>query len=423
MMVRIRKKIETIITGNRKDRLFSFGSFLFMISLVYGGIVKLREFCYKTGLLKSKRLPCAVISIGNITVGGTGKTPMAIKVAQIIRRLGYKVAIISRGYKGGAEKTGGIVSNGHTIFMEPEKAGDEPFMMASKLKDIPVVVGQNRFEAGRLAIQEFNPDVIVLDDAFQHLNLKRDIDIVLLDCGRPLGNAHLLPRGILRETISALKRSDAFVLTRFDSVSDYIRQATMDKIEPQKRAHSPQSAKALWRTGLASESENSKVPYGRRFPAACCGELQNLAPGRPVFRSFHVPNLYKPVNDKKSMPGIELQNFDYGLLHGRRVVAFSGLAGNNDFRRTVESLKCDLIDFFEFPDHHKYTKMDLQAIIQSSINAQAEFILTTEKDYVRIPGKTSWPVELVVVGIELSLGDDENAFIDFIKNRLEEIVE
>ena len=379
-MARIRKKIETIITENRKDRLFSFGSFLFMASLVYGGIVKLREFCYKAGIVKSKRLPCTIISIGNITVGGTGKTPMTIKVAQIIRNLGYKVAIISRGYKGGAEKTGGIVSNGHTILMEPDKAGDEPFMMASKLKDIPVVVGQNRFEAGCLTIQEFNPDVIVLDDAFQHLNQKRDIDIVLLDCGHPFGNNYLLPRGILREPISALKRGDTFVLTRSDSAPDYIRQVTVDKIK-------------------------------------------NLAPGKPVFRSFYVPDLYKPINNKNSMSGIELQNFDSGLLHGRRVVAFSGLAGNNDFRRTVESLKCDLIDFFEFPDHHKYTKTDLQTIMQSSINAQAEFILTTEKDYVRISGETSWPVELVVVGIELSLGDDESAFIDFIKNRLEGIVE
>ena len=98
------------------------------------------------------------------------------------------------------------------------------------------------------------------------------------------------------------------------------------------------------------------------------------------------------------------------------------MAGNNDFRRTVESFKCDLIDFFEFPDHHRYTETDLQRIIQSSINAKAEFILTTEKDYVRISGETSWPVELVVVGIELSLGDDESAFIDFIKTRLEPLL-
>ncbi len=373
---KIKTKIKTIMTGNRKDRLFSFESFLFMVSLVYGGAVRLREAFYKNSILRPKKLPCFVISIGNLTVGGTGKTPMTIYMAKLIKSLGYKVAIISRGYKGGAEKTGGIVSNGHTIFMEPEKAGDEPFMMAAKLENIPVVVDQNRYKAGWLAIKEFNPDVIVLDDAFQHLNLKRDIDIVLLDCGRPFGNNYLLPRGILREPISALKRGDAFVLTRSDSVSDYIRQVTVDKI-------------------------------------------QNLASGRPVFRSFHVPNLYKPVNGRKSMQGIELQSFAPDLLHERRVVAFSGLAGNNDFRRTVESLKCNLIDFFGFPDHHKYTEMDLQTIIQSSITAQAEFILTTEKDYVRISGKTSWPVELVAVGIELFLGDDERAFIDFIKNRLE----
>ena len=380
MIDKIKTKIKTIMTGNEQARLFSFESFLFMVSLVYGGAVRLREAFYKNSILRPKKLPCFVISIGNLTVGGTGKTPMTIYMAKFVKSLGYKVAVISRGYKGGAEKTGGIVSNGHTIFMEPEKAGDEPFMMAAKLENIPVVVGQNRYKAGWLAIKEFNPDVIVLDDAFQHLNLKRDIDIVLLDCGRPFGNAHLLPRGILREPISALKRSDAFVLTRSDFAPDYIRQAFMHKIE-------------------------------------------NLAPGRPVFRSFHVPNLYRPINDKKSMSGIELQNFAPDLLHGRRVVAFSGLARNNDFRRTVENLKCDLINFFEFPDHHKYTEMDLQTIIQSSINAQAEFILTTEKDYVRISGKTSWPVELVIIGIELSFENDENVFINFIKNRLEGIVE
>ena len=390
---KIKTKIKTIMTGNRKDRLFSFESFLFMVSLVYGGAVRLREAFYKNSILKPKKLPCFVISIGNLTVGGTGKTPMTIYTAKLVKSLGYKVAIISRGYKGEAEKTGGIVSNGHTILMEPEKAGDEPFMMASKLKDIPVVVGQNRFEAGCLAIEAFDPDVIVLDDAFQHLNLERDIDIVLLDCGHPFGNNYLLPRGILREPISALKRGDAFVLTRSDSAPDYIRQAATDEIE-------------------------------------------NLAPGKPVFRSFHVPNLYKPPpcpppsrgrvwegGKKGNSYTIELQSFAPDLLHERRVVAFSGLAGNNDFRRTVESLKCNLIDFFGFPDHHKYTEMDLQTIIQSSINGQAEFILTTEKDYVRIFGKTSWPVELVIIGIELSLGDDENAFVDFIKNRLEKIVE
>jgi len=375
---KIKTKIETIMTGSEKTTFFSVGSLLFALSLCYGYAVRLRENCYKKGILRSKKLPCKIISIGNITVGGTGKTPMTIKVAKIVKRLGYKVAVISRGYKGSAEKTGGIVSDGETILMGPDKAGDEPFMIASTLKDIPVVVGQNRFEAGCLAMDEFDPDVIVLDDAFQHLDLKRDIDIVLLDCDSPFGNAHILPRGILREPISALKRGDAFVLTRSDSSPDYIRQATMDRI-------------------------------------------QNLVPGRPVFRSFHVPNLYKPANDKKSIPGIKLQNFDSGLLNGRRVVAFSGLAGNSDFRRTVESLKCDLIDFFEFPDHHKYTEMDLQTIIQSSINAQAEFVLTTEKDYVRISGKTSWPVELVVVGIELFLGDYESPFVDFIKTRLQEI--
>ncbi len=216
-MSNIKQKIKAIMTDEGKSRLLSFESFLFVISLLYGGVVKLREFFYKKKMLKSERLPCKVISVGNVTVGGTGKTPMTIYVAELLNRLGYKVAILSRGYKGGAEKTGGIVSDGRTIFMEPDMSGDEPFMLAAKLKNTPVIVGKNRFEAGMLAIKKFKPDIIVLDDAFQHLKLVRDINLVLSDCRRPFGNTHMLPRGTLREPLSALLRGDAFILTRSDA--------------------------------------------------------------------------------------------------------------------------------------------------------------------------------------------------------------
>ena len=374
-------KIETIMTGEGQSRVFSFGSFLFLISLIYGGVVKLRETFYQKGILRSKRLPCLIISVGNLTVGGTGKTPMTIHVARLVKRIGYKVAVISRGYKGRAEKTGGIVSDGRTILMEPDAAGDEPFMMATKLKNIPVVVGRNRVKAGMLAVKNFNPDVLVLDDAFQHLKLVRDIDLVLLDNSRPFGNTYLLPRGTLREPISSLGRGDAFVLTRSDSGSD--------------------DAMA---TSLAM--------------------LKGFTQGQPVFKSLHVPYIYKVIKGESVLLQSTTQSsftHDLEFLKGRRVFAFSGLAGNNDFQSTVEGLQCDLTGFSGFPDHHLYSDKDLSTLLQLSRESNADFILTTEKDYGRISNRIIWPIELVVIGIKVSFEDDEDVFKAFIKNRLTEL--
>lgn len=379
------QKIEKLMTDEGHRRVFSFGSFFFLLSIIYGGMVKLRETFYKKGIFKSEKLPGLVISVGNLTVGGTGKTPLTIYVAQLVKRLGYKVAVISRGYKGAAEKTGGIVSDGQTIFMEPEMAGDEPFMMATKLKSIPVVVGKNRVKVGRLAVKNFNPDVLVLDDAFQHLKLIRDIDLVLLDSHRPFGNSHLIPRGTLREPISSLGRGDAFVLTRSDSVPDKVMA-----------------------TSLAM--------------------LKGLAQGRPLFKSLHVPYIDKvikgqSVSFQRASPG----SFNYTckdpeFLKGRRVFAFSGLARNNDFKSTVEDLQCVLTGFSGFPDHHQYSERDLSRLLQLSQELKADFIITSEKDYSRIATRITWPLDLVVIGINISFEDDEGIFNAFIERRLAELI-
>ena len=196
-MIRIKKKIESVIMSDDNNGNGCFLLLLSMASKVYGGAVKLRRTFYKKSVFKSKKLSRPVISIGNITAGGTGKTPMTIYVANVINALGYNVAVVSRGYKGKAETKGGIVSDGETLLMTPEISGDEPYMMAAKLKDVPVIVGKNRFKAGRLAIGKFAPDIILLDDGFQHLKLERGLDLVLLDCRKPLGNGHLLPRGMM----------------------------------------------------------------------------------------------------------------------------------------------------------------------------------------------------------------------------------
>lgn len=374
----VKRKIQAIMTGGRENGSSSLKLFLFSISIGYGGIVRLRENLYKKGFLQSKRLPCPVISIGNITVGGSGKTPMTIYVAEFIQHLGYDVAIISRGYKGQAEKIGGVVSDGRIICMGPDKAGDEPFMVAKRLKTVPVIVGQNRFKAGILAIEEFRPDVLLLDDAFQHLKLHRDIDLVLLDSKAPLGNTYLFPRGTLRESAFALSRGDAVILTR----SVVGNMAPLDQIK-------------------------------------------GVVPKKPVFHSFHTPYIYKIItgNSAQSRDRLNISSkYDFDIFKRKRVFAFSGIASNDDFRRTIESFRCKLENFLRFPDHHPYSNRELDEIVKSAMDRSAEFIFTTEKDYVRIAHKIKWSIDLVVIGIEISFGENDIAFKSFIKSRLQGLI-
>jgi tetraacyldisaccharide 4'-kinase len=373
-MRNIFKKIEAIIWDNGVSSLFSLKFLFLLVSKVYGGAVKLRQDFYQKGFFKSKRLPCSVISIGNITVGGTGKTPMTIYVAQVVKQLGYRVAIISRGYKGKAEKVGGIVGDGHTLLMSCDSAGDEPYMMAKKLNNVPVIVGKDRFKAGMLAVKKFNTDVLVLDDAFQHMKLIRDIELMLLDYRCPFGNMYLLPRGPLREPIASLSRADGFILTR-----------------------SEPSESVSWKT------------------------IGTIAGQRPMFRTFHVPYVRQIVKKNTSWYHNMFQDSfrnDLNSLIPPNVFAFSGLAKNQDFRRSFEVLKCNVVGFSGFPDHHRYSDQDLQKIIDSAKQSDADAIVTTEKDYVKIACRISWPMDLIVIGIKVGF-EEEDIFVNFIKNKLE----
>ena len=356
----------------------SLASLLHGISTFYGAAQRLRATCYRYRVLPSRELPCKVISIGNITVGGTGKTPMTIHVAAEIKRAGFKVVIISRGYKGSAEKHGGIVSDGRTLYMDAAMAGDEPYMIACRLKGVPVVVGKNRFAAGMLAISKFQPDVIVLDDAFQHLKLKRDIDLVLLDRMRPFGNSRLLPRGVLREPVSSLTRSAACILTRCRADSDEVHRSAVARI-------------------------------------------QVLVPGIPVFTSLHVPywyavhrgehNSFEAVSDVFSADDLE-------QIKHRKVFCFSGIARNDDFQHTVKNLGFKVTGVLEFSDHHPYTEEDLATILRCAGDTGADRLVTTEKDHARIALKGSLPMGLIVVGVKVSFGDNDRGFSSFLHDRL-----
>ena len=378
-MIRIKKNIEKVITSDDNHGNGWFVHFLSMVSKVYGGAVKLRRNFYKKAVFKSKRLPCSIISIGNITVGGTGKTPMTIYVAKVVKQLGYNVAVISRGYKGKAEKIGGIVSDGKALLMTPEIAGDEPYMIAKRLNDVPVIIGRNRFEAGRLAISKFDPDVIVLDDGFQHLKLQRDLDLVLLDYRKPFGNGHLLPRGVMREPASALLNADAIILTRSDAVNGDEMSSSLKRLQFYER-------------------------------------------NKPVYRTFHHPFIYNIINGEKEKYEKNIrealrQNSD--CIKGLTVFAFSGLADNHDFLQTVKSLGCSLSGHMEFPDHHPYSEKDLKDISAAAKMSMSECLITTEKDYVRIAHKIDWPCDLLVIGIEIDFGEDKKRFDSYIEDWME----
>ena len=196
-----------IIKGKKNSFSAKVVKFLLTIlEYLYLIIIKIREIFYKIGIFKKNELDVKIISVGNITTGGTGKTPVVKKLALGLKNKGKKVAILSRGYNSKGKKKQ-IISDGDKILIEVEEAGDELYMLASHLSDIPIIKAKDRFEGGKLALENFDLDIIILDDSFQHWQLKRDLDIVVIDALNPFGYDHLLPRGILREPLSSLNLS------------------------------------------------------------------------------------------------------------------------------------------------------------------------------------------------------------------------
>lgn len=296
---------------------------LAFLSFLYGIGVRARNISIKN---KGKRLPGFVLSIGNITVGGTGKTPAAIMLAGWAKSQGYNVAILSRGYGGKYQKDAEVVSDGKDILLTPEISGDEPWLIASALKDVPVIVSRTRYLAGLKAKNAFNCNFFILDDGFQHIHLKRDMDIVLADAKRPFGNGHLLPWGPLREPLSGLKRADAVLFTR-------------------SRLLNPEKYK-------------------------------NSFFDKPLFTGEHVP-------DKIIFPSRE-KEFDLSYLNGKRVIAFSGIARPESFKESLLNLGADILSFRAFGDHYPFSKKDIEKLMKEKEALNGEFLITTEKDWVRL---------------------------------------
>jgi tetraacyldisaccharide 4'-kinase len=290
---------------------------------------KLRLQAYRQGWTPVRRLPCRVISVGNLTLGGTGKTPMVESVASFLQQEGLRVGVLSRGYGGRQSRSPTIVSDGKKCLVPPEVAGDEPVLLAEHLAGVPVVVGKDRYAAGMLAVEHFSVDVILLDDGFQHVQLARDLDILLLDAVRPFGNDRLFPRGDLREGPAAIARANAVVLTCWEA---------------------------------------------KTVPSLTAVKL--LQPTLPLFCSQHEPVDLRALADGHTMP--------LASLKGQPILAFCGIGTPDHFRQTLQRLGAEVVAFAAFPDHHPYSRPEVEQLILLAKQHSVEILVTTEKDGMRL---------------------------------------
>ncbi|WP_457553717.1 tetraacyldisaccharide 4'-kinase [Desulfobacula sp.] len=367
---KIEKKVTEISGSKDMPVIFSFEWFLVAISYGYEAGVRFWLWLYKKHILKQKNLPCFVISIGNIVAGGTGKTPMAIYVAQVLKQIGKKPVVVSRGYKGQYKASTAIVSNGDKIFLDAIDSGDEPYMMA-KRKIFPVVIGKDRFKAGMKAIKSFDPDVIVLDDGFQHLKLKRDIDLLLLDYSNPFGNKRFLPAGRLRESAQTSgQRTDALIFTRSPVMDE--PEASIDKAVAQ-------------------------------YYSDC-----------PGFKTFHRLFVFQHIagrtNVKNTLTTVK-------GLKGKKAVLFSGIAKNAYFYSSMKKLGVNIMDHLEFKDHYEYKESDILRVQRSAKKACADIVLTTEKDWAKLDQNSKWDLDIIVIGIQIEF-EHPQKFESFLKLRL-----
>lgn len=372
----LKRHIETLIRDQGGKGPFPLEPALRGLSHVYGKVVRLRNRSYDIGEKQVRTLPCPVISVGNITVGGAGKTPMTLYLARELRQRGFRPMIVSRGYGGTASKHGGVASDGNAVLMDSREAGDEPYMMAVELETVPVVVGQNRFAAAMCGIARFSPDVIVLDDGFQHRKLFRDLDLLLLDASYPLGNGYLLPRGPLREPMEGMGRADMFVLTR-----------------SQKTRHAGESFKTFIKSIHSIPSLMEKPVITSNHDPVIRGQI--MAGTRDMVSPAH-------MNTEQSI----------------KAFAFSGIAQNRDFRKSLAGLGFQLNGHLNFPDHHPYTQRDLEMVIRKAEKIPGSSLVTTQKDLSRLKCLLPFPLDLWVVGVDLKILANEVLLWEIIQKKL-----
>lgn len=347
---------------------------------VFSGIYEVGVRCklglYKFGILKQSKLPCCVISIGNITVGGTGKTPTAQKLAVMIQNSGYRVVILNRGYRSHWNEDIGVVSDGKKIYMTAYEAGDEAYLMAKTLPGIPVVIGKNRAVTGEFAVENFDAQVIIMDDGYQHWTLYRDLDIVLVDTLNMFGNRRLLPRGTLREPLQNLDRASIFLLTKADQSSIFSRL----------------------------ELRNTLEEYNKNAP---------------IMESVHKPVNFVEIADwykGASVGAVPLETFKR-----RPVMVFSAIGNPSSFEQTLADVGLEIKEAIRYPDHHDYGMLEMQYIMDRAISGKVSALIITTKDAVKIPTEFIYferEVPLYVLNMEIQITEGRDAFFETIESAI-----
>lgn len=385
IQVRSTEKIENLQTylyklvhdkGNHSIQAKCFLGILYGFSLIYRSLVNFQLNLYKWGVSKQVKLSCFVISIGNITVGGTGKTPTAKLLARYIQNLGYKVAILNRGYRAKWKGDVGVVSNGREVFMSADEAGDEAYLLARSLPDIPVLIGTDRTITGKYAEDHFNVDVVILDDGYQHWQLKRDLNILLVDAINIFGNGHMLPRGTLREPLSHLDRADICLLTKVDQAA-------------------PQACEEI-RSTLARYNDHALVVESTHKPLGFI-EIGNLFSREP-----------------KNVLSVD-------MMKGHKVIAMSAIGNPASFEQTLSDIGAVITESLRFPDHHDYTEQEIIDVMRQAEEQGAEAIIVTDKDAVKIPESLltqKRPIPIYIISIEVTLLGKSRAMFDFLEKKL-----
>ena len=307
----------------------------------YAAIIALRNLAYSKGWLKVHTAGAAVISVGNITVGGTGKTPLTIWLCNLLREKNVDCAVLTRGYK------------------TTQNYYDEPAVLAEACPHAKVIINPDRVAAARQAINKFGVNALIMDDGFQHRRLARDLDIVTIDAMRPLGYGKMLPAGLLREPVAALKRADAVVITRCDQVG---------------------------------EDELAEIEK----------KLRLLNPNMTIARSIHKPVCAKPIDGSQ---------ISIDELKDKRILAFCGIGNPDAFFNTVNGLGCDIVSSKIYDDHHQYTDDCLAGIYEQAGHLKADLILTTQKDWAKItqlaPVKKDIPLAYLAIELKFISGEDK----------------
>lgn len=356
--------IDVIYDRRRDGWARPFAAFLWGLSLIFKSVVGTRIWLYRHGILRANHLGCLVIVVGNLTVGGTGKTPVVEKLARSLRDRGRKVAILSRGYKSKKEppfrkwlrwithtepEKPREVSNGREVLLDAHEAGDEPYMLARNLPGVVVLTDKDRVKAGLFAIKEYGCDTLILDDGFQYYRLKDHLQVLLVDKTNPFGNGHLLPRGLLREPINHLARASYVFFTKSNGEAD-------PELEAVVRSYKP-----------------------HLDPIECT----------------HAPQYLQQIGGDEQRPLSDLE--------GRRVNALSAIAVPESFESFLEKLGAEIHRRHRFLDHHRFDEWELQEVARQAIADGVDYLVTTEKDAVRLPANWDFGLPIFYLRVEIKI--------------------